>query len=251
MRFWFAKRNHPLSIRQLIAAFSLLSVILVLVTTRQNLPKPRDFYSLLASLNPLKNAVSEERLRDAIVFELEARLALLKADNNRLRSMLDLQRKGRESLVSAPVISRYSNPWKRMLLGRGSRHGLCAGDPVFAPGGLIGRLDTVSVDTSTVRLLVSPGSVVGVWLPRSRISAVMTGLGAPKMLLQFIDYRPDVRPGDLISTSPASTLLPPNVPVGIVVSVSTVASPGLEAVVRLNAPVDEVDWVQVSVENCR
>jgi rod shape-determining protein MreC len=49
----------------------------------------------------------------------------------------------------------------------------------------------------------------------------------------------------LITTSPASTLLPPNLTVGVVQSVNEQVVPAPDAVVQLSAPVDAIDWVQV------
>ena len=53
------------------------------------------------------------------------------------------------------------------------------------------------------------------------------------------------RPGDVVVTSPASTLVPPNLPVGVVQSVALGADPAPTAVVQLSAPLQAVDWVQV------
>ena len=54
-----------------------------------------------------------------------------------------------------------------------------------------------------------------------------------------------MRPGDLVSTSPASTLLPPNIPVGVVQAVDEQAAPATAAVVQLIAAPEAIDWVQV------
>jgi len=56
-----------------------------------------------------------------------------------------------------------------------------------------------------------------------------------------------VRPGDLVSTSPASTLLPPNLPVAVVQSLNVRAVPAPTALVQLIASPDAIDWVQVKV----
>ena len=65
--------------------------------------------------------------------------------------------------------------------------------------------------------------------------------------MQFLDKDIQVRPGDLVSTSPASTLLPPNLPVAVVQSLDTRAVPAPTALVQLIAPPDAIDWVQVKV----
>ena len=71
------------------------------------------------------------------------------------------------------------------------------------------------------------------------------GQGSSRPELRLIESDPDVRPGDLVSTSPASTLLPPNLPVGVVQSVNGRAIPAPTAVVQLIAAPEAIDWVQV------
>ena len=70
-----------------------------------------------------------------------------------------------------------------------------------------------------------------------------TGINRPR--LDFIDKDVSVQPGDLVSTSPASILLPPNLPIGIVQSVDMRAVPSPQAVVQLIATAQAIDWVQV------
>ena len=96
-----------------------------------------------------------------------------------------------------------------------------------------------------VTLLTAASSRLGVWVGRTRQHALLVGLGTPRPRLQFLEKDPGVRPGDVVSTSPASTLLPPNIPVGVVQSVNEQAVPAPDGLVQLSAPVDAVDWVQV------
>ena len=69
----------------------------------------------------------------------------------------------------------------------------------------------------------------------------------PWPLLRFLDKDVRVHAGDLVSTSPASTLLPPNVPVAVIQSIDRRAVPAPEAVVQLIASPEAVDWVQVQI----
>ena len=52
-------------------------------------------------------------------------------------------------------------------------------------------------------------------------------------------------PGDLVSTSPASTLLPPNLPVGVIQIVNKDHLPAPYAFVQLIASPSAIDWVQI------
>jgi rod shape-determining protein MreC len=144
------------------------------------------------------------------------------------------------------VISRETGGWWQQLeLGKGSVDGLRAGDPVLAPGGLIGRVSSVTPSTARVQLLTDSGSRLGVWVARVQRHGLLVGQGTPRPRLQFLENDTGVRPGDVITTSPASTLVPPNLLVGVVQSVNESLAPAPDAAVQLSAPVDAVDWVQV------
>jgi rod shape-determining protein MreC len=131
------------------------------------------------------------------------------------------------------------------VIGKGALAGVRAGQPVLAPGGLIGLVASVTPATATITLLTDPSSRVGVWLSRTRHHGLLTGVGTARPVLRFLDKDPEARPGDVVVTSPASTLVPPNLPVGVIQSVDTSADPAPTAVVQLIAPVQAVDWVQV------
>ena len=95
-----------------------------------------------------------------------------------------------------------------MQLGKGSLQGIDRSDAVLGPGGLVGRIDSVTPATARVKLLTAPGHEIGVWLPRSRRHGLLVGRGSNRSL-RFIDKDPDVHPGDLVATSPAAPCCPP------------------------------------------
>jgi rod shape-determining protein MreC len=84
-----------------------------------------------------------------------------------------------------------------------------------------------------------------VWVPRIRRHGLLTGVGTARPVLRFLEKDLGARPGDVVVTSPASTLVPPNLTVGVIQSVDDRAVPATEAVVQLSAPVQAIDWVQV------
>lgn len=186
-------------------------------------------------------------LRSAQRLEQQARLQQLEADNRRLRQLLDLDRSG-EGLVRAPVISRQAGGWwQQLVVGSGSIQGIRPGDAVLAPGGLLGRVASVTPTTATVQLLTDSSSRIGVWVGRVQHHGLLVGVGTSRPVLRFIEWDISVRPGDVVTTSPASTLLPPNLTIGVLQRVDEGAVPAPEASVQLSAPVDAVDWVQVRV----
>ena len=189
-----------------------------------------------------------EWVQSATKQEEAARLMLLEEDNARLRGLLKLNQQSSGDWLQAAVISRAASGWWQQLeLGTGSIQGVAKDDAVVGPGGLGGRVQSVTPTTSRVRLLTAPGSRIGVWLPRTRQHGLLLGLGTARPQLQFLDKEVRVKEGDLVSTSPASTLLPPNLPVAVVQSINLRAVPAPTALVQLIAAPDAIDWVQVKV----
>ena len=199
----------------------------------------RPFWPGSAQREWIESAQQQEQL---------SRLELLEQDNARLRGLLALDQQSSGDWLQAAVISRSTSGWwQQLMLGKGSVEGVAKDDAVVGPGGLVGRVQSVTPITSTVRLLTAPGSRIGVWLPRTQQHGLLVGLGTARPQLQFLDKDIQARPGDLVSTSPASTLLPPNLPVAVVQSLNDRSVPAPTALVQLIAPPDAIDWVQVKV----
>jgi rod shape-determining protein MreC len=205
----------------------------------------QDAYALI-SLPFWPGPAQSEWLRSATTAGDRARLEALAADNARLRELLGLRRAQPASTLAAPVISRQLGGWwQQLVIGKGALAGVSVGQPVLGPGGLLGLVASVTPATATVTLLTDPSSRVGVWLSRTRHHGLLSGVGTARPMVRFLDKDPEVRPGDVVVTSPASTLVPPSLPVGVIQSVDASADPAPTAVVRLIAPVQAVDWVQV------
>jgi len=116
---------------------------------------------------------------------------------------------------------------------------------VMAPGGVVGRVTAVTPTTSRVLLLSDPSSRVGVTVSRSRHMGYMRGQSTNRAVLEFFDKVPDVRRGDVVTTSSLSRLFPPGLPIGRVESVDLNKSPAPEAVIELSAPVSFLEWAVV------
>ena len=174
------------------------------------------------------------------------RLNLLKKDNIRLRRILSLQDSSNNDNISAAVISRKTGSWwRQIILNKGSKDGVEIGNTIIGPGGLLGRVSNTSLFTSSVTLLTSPESKVGVWVDRIQINGLLVGLGDdyPSLILYSKDA--DIKVGDLVSSSPASTLLPPNIPIGVVQSIDVPTKAKKTVKISLLAKPHVIDWVQI------
>tara|TARA_B100000131_G_scaffold66141_1_gene62424 strand:- start:639 stop:1388 length:750 start_codon:yes stop_codon:yes gene_type:complete len=178
--------------------------------------------------------------------ELYAKLTQLEKDNQRLRELLSLQRVTNEDRINASVISRQTSSWWNIvILNKGSRDGVEVGDIVVGPGGLIGIIDNISLLTSSVKLITSFDSQLGVWTQRGNIHGLLIGQGHESPLLTFYLKEIDVKVGDFVFSSPASTILPPNLPIGIIETVDKELGPAVVATVKLLADPQAIDWVQI------
>ena len=143
-------------------------------------------------------------------------------------------------------MSRKSGSWwRQFILNKGSKDGVEIGNTVIGPGGILGRINNTSLFTSSVTLLTSPESKVGVWVDRIQINGLLVGSGDNYPTLILYSKDADIKVGDLVSSSPASTILPPNLPVGIVQSVNESFKEQKTAKVLLLAKHQTIDWVQI------
>ena len=205
----------------------------------------KDFYYFLSK--PFwPGKFQKEMLLEAVDQESLIKLNLLQEDNIRLRQILSLQESSNNENITAAVISRKTGSWwRQIILNKGSKDGVEIGSTVIGPGGLLGRVSSTSFFTSSVTLLTSPESKLGVWVNRIRINGLLVGLGDNYPSLILFSKDADIKVGDFISSSPASSLLPPNIPIGIVHSIDKPLKAKKTAKISLLAKPQVIDWVQI------
>ena len=205
----------------------------------------KDFYYFISK--PFwPGQFQKEIILESLNQESSIKLNLLKKDNIRLREILNLQESSNKDAISAAVISRKTGGWwRQLMLNKGSKDGVEIGSTVMGPGGLLGRINNTSFFTSSVTLLTSPESKVGVWVDRIQLNGLLVGVGDnyPNLILYSKDA--DIKVGDFVSSSPASSLLPPNIPIGIVQSIDATLQSKKTAKISLLAKPHVIDWVQI------
>lgn len=208
-----------------------------------------DLYSIL--LKPiLPGTAQQEWIKEGENIERNIRLKLLEDDNIRLRRALSLKEVNANSRISAAVISRSPrNWWQQLEINKGAKDGVLRGQTVIGPGGLIGLVDSTTPMTARVRLLTDPGHQLGAWIDRIKLHGLLTGMGTNRPKLIFLNKNTLAKIGDVVTTSPASTLLPPNLTIGIVQFVNETALPSPYAIVQLTASPEAIDWVQILKDN--
>jgi rod shape-determining protein MreC len=189
-----------------------------------------------------------EREENAKVLEMQAQKEELETQNKKLKELLGyVEQQGQVKSTPARVIGRGADHWwQQVILDRGSNSGIKKDDIVTAPGGLVGRVDEVTANTSRVSLISDLNSQIGVTISRSNFKGLLRGKSASDAVLEFYEKVPNVKVGDLVTTSNYSQKFPPGLAVGRVVSIDTKKLPAPEAVVELLPPMRSLDWVVVS-----
>ncbi len=240
-RWWHKKKNWII--------FGIFLFLIFVRISKGSIYK--DFYYFISK--PFwPGQFQKEILLESIDQEYLIKLNLLKEDNIRLRKILSLQESSTRDSISAAVISRKTGSWwRQIILNKGSKDGVEIGSAVIGPGGLLGRVSNTSFLTSSVTLLTAPESKVGVWVDRIQLNGLLVGLGDDYPSLILYTKNPDIKVGDFISSSPSSTLLPPNISIGIVQSLDKRLKGQTIAKISLLAKPQVIDWVQILQVNTK
>lgn len=197
----------------------------------------------------LKNELAQSR-------QLEIDANAERLENIQLRKMMGMNEKAQlqdMGLLVARVNARTPNVLNQSIrLNKGSGDGVEVGQPVVTGSGLVGTIDVVGPNFSTVTLLTDADFGAGAKISKSDVSGIVTPRpGAPRELrFEGPGSRDDVRKDDMIVTSGKTdpelpSPFPPNVPIGRVVDVK---DPGSDSpTIRVTPYVDtrDLDFVEV------
>jgi rod shape-determining protein MreC len=193
-----------------------------------------------------------EYLKTAQVEQLQNELEELKNQNQQLKQLAKYSSSVPNKGVLAPIVLRSAdNWWQQVTIGKGSADGIAVDHIAIGIGGTVGRVVSVSPNTSRILLVSDPNSRIGVSIGRTRNTGILQGTRANQAVLQFYDKRPDVKKGDIVSTSAVSHLFPTGLSVGRVIETNLNKSPAPEAIVEFTAPLGSLEWVTVHPHNPR
>jgi rod shape-determining protein MreC len=162
--------------------------------------------------------LSRENFANAALIQ---KMRALEAENANLRNLLDAKEKRPEQLTLAEVLYRERDPFsQRVVIDKGTQHGLQNGQPVIDAFGVVGQVTRVYPMQAEVTLISDKGHLVPVINTRSGMRSVLVGTGAHGPLeLQFVPMNADVRKGDQLITSGIDGVYSPGLPVAEVVSI--------------------------------
>jgi rod shape-determining protein MreC len=139
----------------------------------------------------------------------------LEQENAKLRDLNNVSLDPALTYITGTVMADSGSPFRQsVLLNVGGRDGIIDGWPTMDGIGLVGRVSGVGQTTSRVILLTDTSSRIPVVVQPSGQKAILTGDNSAYPLLDFLEDRDAVRPGDRVVTAGDGRLFPPDLFVG-------------------------------------
>ena len=189
-------------------------------------------------------------LRTAQVEQLQNQVKELTIQNQQIKALTSYTTAVPMKGVLAPIVLRSAdNWWQQVTIGKGSLDGIAINHIVMGTGGIVGRVVSVSSHTSRVLLASDPNSQIGISIGQTRNMGMLQGTRGNQAVVKIFEKRPNIKAGDVVSTSAVSQLFPTGLAVGRVVELNLNKSPEPEAIVEFTAPFAILEWVTVHPHN--
>jgi len=165
----------------------------------------------------------------------------VKTENLHLRALLKSSKKFDSRVLIGELLSVDLDPFKRqVVINKGSRDGVYAGQPMVDAHGVMGLVTHVNLFTSTALLVTDPDHSLPVQLLRNGLRAIASGTGsAHRFELENIPNNSDIKVGDEFVSSGLGCVFPTGYPAGRIVEINT--DPSLPFAQVIAEPVAHLD----------
>jgi rod shape-determining protein MreC len=145
----------------------------------------------------------------------------LEVENRQLRQLLAIREQLAVKSVASEILYDTRDPFTRkIVLDRGSRDGVAAGQPVIDATGIVGQVTRIFPFTAEVSLLTDNNQAIPVQVLRNGLRSVAYGRGQSGLLeLRFVVANADIQNGDVLVTSGIDSVYPPGLAVARVTQV--------------------------------
>ncbi|RLJ87217.1 rod shape-determining protein MreC [Planococcus citreus] len=182
------------------------------------------------NIDSLINTFEENRLLKARLEEfagVQAEVTDLRSENEELKELVGKEEDLREyNPIQAVVIARNPDQWEeKIILNRGTNHGVKENMAVMTAGGLIGKVTIVTPTTSTVELVTTQNPnyrVSAMVLGEDDVFGLIEGYDAERreLLLKRIDFSVDLKEGDQVVSSGLGGIFPKGIVIGEITEVT-------------------------------
>lgn len=151
-------------------------------------------------------------------------LTSLRAENARLRDLLEARPRVRDEIRVAEIMAVDANPYRHnIVIDIGERDGVYDGQAIIDANGVIGQVFEAGLTTAQAILISDPSHALPVEVSRNGLRTIAKGTGEfDRLDLPFLPNNSDIEPGDMLVTSGLGGAFPPGYPVGIVATVNRI-----------------------------
>jgi rod shape-determining protein MreC len=160
-------------------------------------------------------------------------MQVIKQENTALRKLIHFKNKSTKKLILCEVIARHgaNGWWQTITVNRGKEDGITKGAAVITIDGLIGKINAVSKNTSTIQLITDYSCNISCILPRTKAFGIVKGSGislagkipleilipANPLGMDYISKEASIKPHDLVITSGLGRIFPADLIVGHII----------------------------------
>jgi rod shape-determining protein MreC len=209
---------------------TLLPLQKVALLPRDAMRAAGDYFWTLSSLRKENEQLRRQQIINA---QLQQQGQQLFAENAQLRRLLAAAERVPVKSVLSEILYDTRDPFTRkIVLDRGSHHGVAPGHPVIDDVGVVGQVTRVFPFTSEVTLLTDKDHAISVQVVRSGLRSVAYGRGQSGVLdLRFMAANADIQKGDQLVTSGIDGVYPAGLSVAKVVQVEHKSSDAFARIV--------------------
>ncbi|MES2026904.1 MAG: rod shape-determining protein MreC [Pseudomonadota bacterium] len=215
-------------VRQVIST-ALYPLQVVALAPRDALYYVGDYFTSLTSAQAENEKLKLQQTLDARTLQQGQQLL---AENAQLRQLLGAsERLPVKSLLGEILYDTRDAFTRKIVLNRGSQHGVEAGQPVIDHVGVVGQVTRVFPFSSEVTLLTDKNQAIPVQVVRNGLRSVAYGRGQSNVLdLRFMPTNADIQKGDVLVTSGIDGIYPPGLAVA---TVSQVENKSVDSFARI------------------
>ncbi len=149
------------------------------------------------------------------------KLQALKAENIRLRELLQSPKKVSEHVLIGELLAVDLEPFTRqVVIDKGSNDKVYLGQPIMNAEGAMGQVVHLGPFSSTAMLISDANHAIPVQVNRNGLRAIALGTGAPdKLSIPYLPISADIVIGDLLTSSGLGGRFPPGYPVAKVTEI--------------------------------
>lgn len=182
----------------------------------------QDAFSFVPAYLSLKQENSVLRERNMSLANEVSLLRESRLENIRLRRLLGFKERAQFRYVGAKVIGKSQQALRTTItLNVGEHEGVKPNMAVVTDEGLVGKIAATSKGYSVAQLLLHNDVRVSAQIERERVDGIVYWSGESDLLhMKNVPRSATVKEGDVIITSPYSSIFPPGIRIGVVAHVA-------------------------------